>query len=66
MFIADLYVPVTQVPEVEVGPSNALQFHRDFVSWNRPVVFRGAIKHWEAFKKWNRQYLTYDLSTYDR
>ena len=29
-----------------------LEFHRNWVSQNRPVIFRGAVKHWPAFKLW--------------
>ena len=29
-----------------------MQFHRDWVAQNRPVIFRGATQHWPAFKKW--------------
>ena len=31
---------------------SALKFYRDWVSQNRPVIFRGAVKHWPAYKKW--------------
>ena len=35
----------------------ALDFHRNWVSQNRPVIFRGAVKHWPAFKLWqNNEY----------
>ena len=29
-----------------------LEFHRNWVSQNRPIIFRGAVKHWPAFKLW--------------
>ena len=29
-----------------------MKFHRDWISQNRPVIFRGAAKHWAAYKKW--------------
>jgi len=41
-----------QVPEEEKGPKSPLHFYRDWVSLNRPVIFRKAITHWPAFDKW--------------
>ena len=29
-----------------------MQFHRDWIAQNRPVIFRGGAKHWAAYKNW--------------
>ena len=51
VLIADLYLD-DSVPVLEGPPDSALSFHRDFVSRNRPVLFRGAVAHWEAVRRW--------------
>lgn len=33
-----------------------LEFHRDFVSKNIPVIIRGGCSNWPAVKKWNSEY----------
>ncbi len=43
-------VPVRPAPSGD--PSGALRFHREWVSQNRPVLFRGAARHWRAVDKW--------------
>ena len=52
-----------EVPEIhfenkeQATNYSALDFHRNWVSQNRPVIFRGAVKHWPAFKLWqNNEY----------
>ena len=59
IFILDFCLPTTSdVPEIsfqnedEFSSYSALKFHRDWISQNRPVIFRGAAKHWAAYKKW--------------
>jgi len=47
----------TEVPEMQGVPESPLHFYRDWVSQNRPVIFRGAVRHWKAFTDWqNNQY----------
>ena len=47
-----------EVPEISFDTKEQavnycpLEFHRNWVSQNRPVIFRGAVKHWPAFKLW--------------
>jgi len=43
-----------QVPERSV-PS-PLQFYRDYVAPNKPVLIKDAISHWPAIQRWNTQY----------
>jgi len=57
--IKDFCLPSTgNVPEISLESQeqilswNALRFHRDWVAQNRPVIFRGAVKHWPAYKNW--------------
>ncbi|XP_040189763.1 bifunctional peptidase and (3S)-lysyl hydroxylase JMJD7 [Rana temporaria] len=38
-------------------PPTALQFHRDWLSPNRPCVIRNAFNHWPALHKWTFDYL---------
>ena len=46
------------VPEIETVPESPLDFHRNWISFNRPLIIRNAIKHWPAFTKWqNNEYL---------
>ncbi|CAH3946894.1 unnamed protein product [Pieris brassicae] len=40
----------------EVYTLDALQFHRDYVSKNIPVVIKGGCLKWSATQKWNSQY----------
>ena len=46
----------TQVPILDTPPSG-LEFLREWVSYNRPVVIRNAIDHWPALNKWSMEYL---------
>ncbi len=45
------------IQEVEGGPESALAFYRDFVATNRPAIFRNAVHHWPAIRKWSDDYL---------
>ncbi|EDQ92064.1 uncharacterized protein MONBRDRAFT_14782 [Monosiga brevicollis MX1] len=38
-------------------PPSAIEFWRDFVSPNRPLIIRGGVCHWPAFEKWSLDYL---------
>jgi len=49
----------SEVPEldfkcdsIQKAKWNALTFYREYVSQNKPVVFRGATNHWPAVKRW--------------
>jgi peptidyl-lysine (3S)-dioxygenase / protease len=52
--ILELWVP-KQIAIVD--HISSLQFLRDYVSRNIPLVLRGACRHWPAFRKWNKSYL---------
>ncbi len=42
------------------GPPRALDFMRDWVAPNKPVVFTGAFNHWAALQRWkDHNYLRY-------
>ena len=49
-----------QVPILEAPPT-ALEFLREWVTYNRPVVIKNAINHWPAMKKWSLEYLKHKL-----
>ncbi|XP_060552824.1 bifunctional peptidase and (3S)-lysyl hydroxylase Jmjd7-like isoform X2 [Ruditapes philippinarum] len=51
----ELYIDST-VTEIDEAPS-PLQFYRDFVAPNKPVLIKNAIDHWPALKKWTPEYL---------
>ncbi|KAJ7403164.1 JmjC domain-containing protein 7 [Pitangus sulphuratus] len=44
------------VPYLDRPPS-PLEFHREWVSPNKPCIIRNAINHWPALKKWTSAYL---------
>ena len=52
---AELYLP-SQIPTVHRCP-DPLEFYRNWVAPNCPVVFRGAVSHWPAITKWTSSYL---------
>ena len=56
----DLYLG-TSVQEMDTKPDSPLQFFRDFVSSNKPVIFRGGARHWPAMTKWTNSYLRCDF-----
>ena len=47
---------VSHVPRVHGAPS-PIQFLRDFVSANRPVVVTDAFNDWPAMERWSLDYL---------
>eukprot|EP00124_Ichthyophonus_hoferi_P003429 Ihof_evm2s296 gene=Ihof_evmTU2s296 len=51
----DLYVPSVIK---RISKPTPLQFYRDYVSKNVPVIITGGIDHWPAFSKWTDEYLT--------
>jgi peptidyl-lysine (3S)-dioxygenase / protease len=52
---ASLCLP-RQVPVLGTPPT-ALEFLREYVALNMPVVIRGAFSHWPALSKWTDDYL---------
>ena len=56
-FYLELYLN-SEVPVLDEVPS-PLEFYREWVAPNRPVIIKNAIKHWPALKKWNYDYLRY-------
>lgn len=53
-----------ELRECDVGNSvprvpllSSLEFLRDYVACNKPVIFTDVIKHWPALTRWNREYL---------
>lgn len=52
---SELYLP-REVSEISTVPS-PLEFHRNWIAHNCPVVFRGAVRHWPALQKWTSAYL---------
>lgn len=51
----DLYLNQS-VPYLD-GPPEPLQFHRDWISPNKPCIIRNAFSHWPALAKWSPDYL---------
>lgn len=39
------------------GPPSPLEFLREWINPNRPVIIKNAIQNWPALKKWNAAYL---------
>ncbi|XP_008217295.2 bifunctional peptidase and (3S)-lysyl hydroxylase Jmjd7 [Nasonia vitripennis] len=56
----ELYIP-TEIIEIEEAIS-PLDFYRNYVSKNIPVVIRGGIKHWKALDKWSIPYFKEKLA----
>lgn len=56
-----LYLGET-IPELFSMPTS-LEFARDFVAKNLPVVIREATAHWPACTKWNSKYFRYEQNT---
>ncbi|XP_045119635.1 bifunctional peptidase and (3S)-lysyl hydroxylase Jmjd7-like isoform X1 [Portunus trituberculatus] len=46
----------SQVPVLDAVPS-PLEFYRDWVASNKPVILQGVTKHWPALTKWTPDYL---------
>jgi len=45
-----------QIPTINFVPE-PLQFYRDYVSQNRPVIIKQGVGHWPALHKWTNKYL---------
>lgn len=52
---AELYLDL-EIPRVSGAPS-PLDFHRNWVCPNKPVVFTDAFEDWPALPRWNNEYL---------
>lgn len=52
----ELYLGLEVAEETEL---DALQFHREYVAKNIPVIIRGGCASWPAVKKWTSQYFRY-------
>lgn len=57
----ELYLP-EKVFEYRGAPT-PLEFYRDWVSPNVPVIFQNAISHWPALHKWSPNYLRKKLGS---
>ena len=55
VFDAELYIG-RHVQELKCVPE-PLEFYRNYVSANQPVVIRGAVRHWPAIQLWTTEYL---------
>ena len=61
--VSELYIG-RHVQEVSCVPE-PLEFHRDYVSMNLPLLVRGAVGHWPAVSLWTSAYLRlFGLSLY--
>eukprot|EP01119_Soliformovum_irregulare_P002085 TRINITY_DN1215_c0_g1_i1.p1 TRINITY_DN1215_c0_g1~~TRINITY_DN1215_c0_g1_i1.p1 ORF type:complete len:130 (+),score=31.22 TRINITY_DN1215_c0_g1_i1:85-474(+) len=58
----DLYA-VTHVERIE--RPTPLEFYRDYVSQNKPVIITGAFDHWKAMKKWTNGFLREKIGSRD-
>jgi len=54
---SELYLR-SDVPVVASSISS-LEFYRDWVATNLPVLIKGAVNNWPAIKKWNLPFLRY-------
>ena len=54
---SDLYLD-SSVP-VLAEPPSSLEFYRDWVSPNKPVVIKQAFKDWPALECWDQHYLRF-------
>jgi len=52
--IRELYLG-EQIERIEL--LKPIDFYRNYVSLNKPVIITGAIKHWKALRLWNYNYL---------
>eukprot|EP00466_Bigelowiella_natans_P020829 jgi/Bigna1/71771/fgenesh1_pg.17_\ len=51
------------IPRVDMKKLTALEFHRDYVSKNIPVILTGCLHDWPALKRWNLPYLSEKLGS---
>jgi len=59
---SELYLS-SSVPVVD-SPISALEFYRDWVTPNLPVLIKGAVNNWPAIRKWNVQFLRYSFGLF--
>ena len=57
--LSELYLR-SAVPVVASSISS-LEFYRDWVATNLPVLIKGAVNNWPAIKKWNLEFLRYSM-----
>ena len=55
LFDLELYIG-RHIQELKHVPE-PLEFYRNYVSMNQPVVMRGAVRHWPAVRLWTIEYL---------
>ncbi|CAB3249703.1 unnamed protein product [Arctia plantaginis] len=55
---SDLYLGEEVAETTALEP---LEFHRDYVSKNIPVIIRGGCKQWPAVKKWSASYFRHTI-----
>lgn len=51
-----LYLPHPYIQTIQEAPS-PLEFYRNYVSRNIPVLIKRGCTHWPAIKKWSSEYL---------
>jgi hypothetical protein len=51
------------VPSIDAGELTEQVFKKEWVSKNRPILIKGAVKHWPAVKKWRDK--NFWLSAFD-
>jgi hypothetical protein len=59
-FHSELYLR-SDVPVVD-NTISSLEFYRDWVATNLPVLIKGAVNNWPAVKKWNLPFLRYIMA----
>ncbi|KAL6075674.1 JmjC domain-containing protein 7 [Balamuthia mandrillaris] len=52
---SELYLP-SEIPRVPV-PASPLEFYREYVAPNKPVIFTNSVDHWPALTRWSNEYL---------
>ena len=63
VLVSELYIG-KHIQEVGCVPE-PLEFYRDYVSMNLPLLIRGAVCHWPAVSLWTSAYLRlFGLSLY--
>jgi hypothetical protein len=53
----DKRIPMTDlIPRIDAAQLGQADFDRDYFRGNRPLVVRGAVDHWPAFRRWSPAY----------
>ena len=45
-----------QVPVLDGPPRDEVEFYRNYVAANRPVIIRNGLSQWPALSKWTLEY----------